>query len=262
MIPAQGEPFKIPRELERRPPRSVRRRAATLGCGVIAGRCLGLIFALVALFLLLRVPLTIAIVTHGESHSGVVMKTWSGKSGRRGTITYHLRYAYEAAGQTHSDSRTVSQEQYDQLSSYPPALPLDVKALSIGGTYFDEMFLPGEWLWGPVWLAVLIAAIGNGIAFVILYYVWIVPWRHKLLCRDGKPVFGRIVKMHTTTGKTTSYYLDYEFDHPGLGIRTATVMVQSEAWHRAQVGEPVSVLCYPHRKRPTVIYEYGDFECL
>jgi hypothetical protein len=232
----------------------------TLGCGVVAGRLIAIVFLLVGLVLLFRVPVTIAVVTHGESHPGQVQRTWISKS-RRST-TYHVQYSYEAGGQFHSGSRSVSSGQYDDLSG-PAAqsVPLDVRAMPIGDVFFEQAFLPGEWLWGPVWLAALIAAIVNGVASLIFYYVWIVPWRQKLLVRDGKPVAGQIVKMHSTSGKTTSYYLDYEFDHPGLGVRTATLMVQSESWHRAQVGEPVTVLCYAHRKRPTVIYEYGDFEC-
>jgi len=261
MIPGQQEQFKIPRELERRPPRPVHRRAGTLGCGVIGGRLFAIIFLIAGLIVLGRIPIVIAVVTQGESHAGTVEKTWTSR-GRRGSTHYHVGYAYEAGGIIHSDSRSVSHSQYDQLAANRGAMPLDVRAMEIGGTYFDQMFLPGEWLWGPVWLAVLIAAIINGVALLICYFVWIVPAQHKGLCRAGKPVPGRISRMHSSSGKTTTYYLDYEFDHPGLGVRTATLTVPSERWHMAQVGEPVTVLCYANRKRPTVMYEYGDFECV
>lgn len=259
MIQGQQEQFKIPRELERRPPRPVRRRGGTLGCGVIGGRFFALVFIFVGLVLLGRIPIVIAVVTHGESHPGTVEKTWSSR-GRRST-SYHVAYWYEAGGQVRSDSRTVSHTQYDRLSGSPSALPLDVRAMEIGGTYFDQMYLPGESLWWPVWVAVLVAGIGNGVAWLISYFAFIVPLQHKKLCREGKPIPGRISKMHSSTGKTTTYYLDYDFDHPGLGMRTATMTVTSARWHQAQVGEPVTVLCYQNRKRPTVMYEYGAFEC-
>jgi hypothetical protein len=259
MMQGQQEQFKIPRELERRPPRPVRRRAGTLGCGVIGGRLFAVIFLCVGLFLLARIPIVYAMVTHGESHTGTVQKTWTSR-GRRST-SYHVQFSYEAGGQIHTDSRTVSHAQYDQLSTAPPSLPLDVRALSFADTYYDQMYLPGESLWGPVWVAVLVAVVGNGIAWLISYFVWIVPWQHKKLCREGKPIVGQIARMHSTKGKTTTYFLDYEFDHPGLGVRVRTMTVTRERWHQAYVGEPVSVLCYSHRKRPTVIYEYGDFEC-
>jgi hypothetical protein len=259
MISGQQEQFKIPRELERRPPRPVHRRAGALGCGVIGGRFFALVFIVVGLVLLGRIPIVIAVVTHGESHVGTVEKTWSSR-GRRST-SYHVRYWYEAGGQVRSDSRSVSHSQYDRLSSSLPALPLDVRAKEIGGTYFNEMYLPGESLWGPVWVAVLVAVVGNGVAWLISYFAFIVPLQHKKLCREGKAIVGHITRMHSSSGKTTTYYLDYEFDHPGLGMRTATMTVTSERWHLAYVGEAVTVLCYPNKKRPTVMYEYGDFEC-
>ena len=260
MIPGQQEQFKFPRELERRPPRPVRRRAGTLGCGLIGGRFLTLVFIGAGLMLLARIPIVYDVVTHGQSHPGNVTKTWTSR-GRRST-TYNVAYSYEVGGQTHTGSRSVSHSQYDQLAASPPRLPLDVRAKEILGTYYDQMFLPGESLTGPVWMAVLVAVIMNGFACLIGYFIWFVPLQHKRLCREAKPIPGRITRMHSSSGKTTTYYLDYEFDHPGLGTRTATMTVTSQRWHQAQVGELVSVLCYPHRKRPTVIYDYGDFECV
>jgi len=257
MIPAQGETYKIPRELERRPPRAVRRRQGTLGCGIVGARFIALVLLGAGLFLIGRIPVVIMVVTQGESHPGQVEKTWTSR-GSKGSTNYHLKYSYELGGQFHTNTRSVSKSQYDQLS---PQVTLDVRTREVGGHLFDEAFLPGEWLWKPVWLAVLIAAIINGIAGLIIYFVLFVPMQHKRLCREAKPTMGQITRMHSSSGKTTTYYLDYQWDHPGLGDRTATMTVTSDRWHRAQVGERVSVLCFPNRKRPTVIYEYGDFEC-
>ena len=259
-IPPQQEQFKIPRELEKRPPRAVRRRAGTLGCGLIFGRLFGLIFLGAGLVMLARIPIVYVVVTQGESHPGTVEKTWTSR-GRRST-SYYVRYWYEAGGQVRSDSRSISYPQFEALTAQPNAVPLDVRAKEVFGSWYDQMFLPGESLTGPVWVAALVAVIMNGFACLIGYFIWYVPMQHKGLCRQGKPIAGRITRMHSSSGKTTTYYLDYEFDHPGLGVRTGTMTVSAERWHQAQVGEAVSVLCYPNRKRPTVMYEYGDFECL
>jgi hypothetical protein len=258
MIPGQQEQFKFPRELERRPSRPVRRKAGTLGCGIIAVRFLALALLGAGLILLGRIPVVIMVVTQGQSVPGQIEKTWTSR-GKRST-NYHLQYSYEAGGQIHTDSRSISKSWYGQLSPGSPVL-LDVRVKKIGGTYFEQAYLPGESLWTPVWLAVFFAVLVNGIAGVLVYLMLIVPMQHKRLCREAKPIVGHITKMHSSSGKQIHYYLDYEWGHPGFGLRTATMTVQSEPWHRAQVGEPVSVLCLPHRKRPTVIYEYGDFEC-
>src|SRR5215510_4099584 len=198
MIQTQQEQFKIPRELEKRPPRSVKRRAGTLGCGLIFGRIFVLIFLGAGLFLLAKIPIVYLVVTEGESHPGTVEKTWSSR-GRRST-SYHVRYWYEAGGQVRSDSRSVSHSQYDELSASPPRLPLDVRAREIWGTYYDQMFLPGESLTGPVWMAVLVAVLMNGFACLIGYFIWFVPMQQKRLCREGKPLIGHITRMHSSSG--------------------------------------------------------------
>src|SRR5215213_10056393 len=104
MIPGQQEQFKIPRELERRPPRPVRRRGGTLGCGTIGGRIFALLLLGVGLFLLGRIPVIVMVVTQGESVPGQVEKTWTSR-GRRGSTNYHVQYSYEAGRQVHTDSR-------------------------------------------------------------------------------------------------------------------------------------------------------------
>src|SRR5678809_1151777 len=162
MIPGQQEQFKIPRELEKRPPRPVRRRAGTLGCGLVFGRIFTLIFLGAGLVMIARIPIVHEVVTHGESHPGTVTKTWSSR-GRRST-SYYVRYTYEAGGQIHTDSRSVSHSEYDRLTASPTALPLDVRAKEIFGSYYDEMFLPGESLMKPVWVAALVATVMNGFA--------------------------------------------------------------------------------------------------
>jgi hypothetical protein len=265
MTPAPQEQFKIPRELQRRPPRSVRRKPGTLGCSILIARLVGLALLCVGILLLCYIPITIAVVTRGESHPGQVQKTWTTR-GKRGSINYHLQFSYEAGGQIHTATRSLSKDQFNRISTSltttQPAPPLDVRALSLSGHYFQESFLPGESLWSPIWFAIFIATIENIIAWLVLYFVWIVAWRQKILCRQGQPIPGHIVRKHTTKGKTTSYYLDYQFDHPGLGLRTATLFVNPDRWRQAHVGEPVTVLCYPSRKRPTVMYEYCDIECV
>src|SRR5437667_3858544 len=238
MIPPQHEPFRFPRELERRPPRPVRRRAGTMGCILVLGRLIGLVFLCAGLCLLFMLPITIAVVTHGESHPGQVQKTWI-SHGRRST-NYHVQFSYEAGGAVHIGSRSVSSQQYDRLSSPPNSLPLDVRALPISGFYFEQMFLPGESLWSPVWWAAFAALLSNGIAWLLVYYIWIIPWRHKILCRDARPVVGVISELRSSHGKTTTYYLDYHFDHPGLGVRVASMTVDSLRWQQARVGEAVS----------------------
>ncbi len=263
-MPEPNETFSMPKELERRPPRPVRRREGTLGCGIVFGRLFILPHVIVGLFLLLVMfPATIAAVFFGEVHDGRVVKTWT-TTGKKGSVTYRMKYSYDAGGQERTGDRTVSKTEYQQLSGWSEGQwsgPLKVHTTSVMGHYFDQVVLPDESPWEPVGLSLVMALLWNGIVFIFVYLLWIAPWREKRLYRWGTPVPGRIFGKHTTRGKTTSYYLDYEFVQPGFGLRKKKQGVTSERYYAAREGEMVTVLCYPNRKGPTVVYEYGDFEC-
>ena len=255
----------MPPELARPTPRPVRRRAGSMGCGIVLGRLFILPHLGVGLFLLLfMLPATIAAVFFGEDHDGQVIRTWTTR-GSKGSITYHIKYAYQAGGQERTGDRTVSKKQDQQLAGWSKgssAGAIKVKTVRALGYYYDKAILPGESGWGAVGEAVLFAGFWNGMAFVFVYMLWIMPWRAKRLCRYGVAMPGRIHGMHTTRGKTTTYYIDYEFVHPPFGLRKKSQSVGSERYNAAHQGQMVTVLCYPGKKGPTVVYEYGDFECV
>ena len=261
MNPGQQEQYKIPPELERHPPRPVRRRRGTLGIPMVVGRLVAIFLLAFGFSQICDIALTIAIIMQGQSLPGQVQKTWRTPSGER----YYVRFTYEAGGRVHIGSRTISSGQYEQFFASPatqPALPIKVRAMPIAGFYFRQMYLPGEWLWGPVFGVLKVMAQDALVTWILIYATWILQRRQKRLCRDGTPISGRIVRLRTFSNKATSYQVDYQFDHPRLGTQTKRILIQPKRWKPAEVGEPVSILCYPHKKGPTVIYEYSDFECL
>jgi hypothetical protein len=257
--------YKIPRELERRSPRRVQRKAKSLGCGLVGGRLFIMPHMIVGVVMLFGVlPVKLATVTVGEVYQGRITGT-STKSGSKGRTNYNLQYSYEADGQTHKGERSIKSNEYERLSraaDAEPAETLEVRALNIAGYQTEEAFFPNESRAKPVLFVLLFALFWNAILSVFVFILWVAPWMEKRLYKYGKPVVGRVVKMHTKHAKSTSYHLDYEFDHPGLGQRIATMIVPYDRWQQAREGESVTVLCHPHRKRPTLIYEYGDFVCL
>src|SRR5687768_3783904 len=112
-----AEPYKIPRELDRRPPRRVRRRAGTLGCGVVFARLFITPHVLIGIGLLLWVPLSAAVVTVGESYQGQFVELRTSK-GKKGKDRYHLHFSYDAGGRKHFTNRDLSREQYDQFGDW------------------------------------------------------------------------------------------------------------------------------------------------
>jgi hypothetical protein len=256
------ETFSMPRELEGRRPRRVRRKAGSLGCGIVFGRLFILPHTLIGLFLLFMVPVTIAMMFFGQVHEGRVVTKWM-TSGKK-KINYHIRYSYDAGGEHRSGERSCSKSEYDAIAEPAPSRPpqsIEIRSVGLMGHHFHEAILPGESQWGKIGGTAAIALFWNGFLSIFVYFLWIAPWQEKRLCRWGTPVPGRIFGKHTRSGKSTSYYLDYEFIQPQIGICRKKQSVTSERYYQAREGELVTVLCYPQRTWGAVIYEYGDFEC-
>jgi len=219
---------------------------------------------IIGVLLLLAVPATIAAVFFGNVHRGRVVKAWTARSSK-GRTNYHLKYAYDAGGREKTGERTISNRQYGELTGASTGnivLPIQVWTVHLGGFYFDQVVLSDESPWVSVGLTVLFALFWNGVLSIFVYFIWIAPWQEKRLYRWGTPVPGRITAMHTRSGKRISYCLDYEFIQPQLGLLRKQQPIQGKQYRQAHKGQLVTVLCYPHKKRPAVIYEYGNFECV
>jgi len=261
-IETAAKDFQMPPELQRRPPRAIRRKSGAFGgCGLVFGRLFILPHMIIGLGLLFTVPLTIAEMFFGQVTQGQIIKKWT-TSGKK--TNYHIKYEYDVNGVHRSGERSCSQSEYDAIadpSRTQPPPSIEIRGLNIAGRYFHEAMLPDESRWGKIGFFMFFALFWNGVLSVFVYILWIAPWREKRLYRWGTPVPGRIYGKHTRSGKSTSYYLDYEFIQPQLGMLRKRQSVPSERYYKAHEGQLVTVLCYPHKTRTTVIYEYGDFEC-
>ena len=256
--------FQMPPELRRATPRAIRRRqGAWAGCAVVFGRLFILPHMCVGVFLMLMVPITIGEMFFGTVQQGRIVGKWTTSTKR---TNYHIRYAYDVNGDHRAAERSCSEAEYqvipDPARAQPPPT-IEIRGLSVLGHYFHEAMLPGESRWAEIGALAGAALFWNGILSVFVYLLWILPWREKQLYRWGTPVPGRITGKHTRTGKSVSYYLDYEFISPRWGVlkRQQTIAGQ-QYYHQTHPGQLVTILCYPQKKRPSVIYEFGSFECV
>jgi len=251
----------MPPELHRPPPRAVRRRDGIMGgCGLLFGRLFILPHTIAGIVFLFMVPLTFAEMFLGTVQQGTITAKWTTYSKR---TNYHLRYTYDIANRTQTDEHSCSQKEYDRINpSANPPPTIEIRGINFLGHCFHEALLPGESRWTKVAVIAGMALFWNGCLSIFIYILWISPWQEKRLYRRGTPVPARIFAKHTRSGKSISYYLDYEFIHPQFGMLRKQQTVPSKLYHQTHDGQMVTVLCYSHKKRPTVIYEFGNFECL
>jgi len=253
--------FEMPPELAHRPPRAIRRKDGALGgCGLVFGRLFIMPHTIAGICLLCMVPLTFAEMYFGAVHQGSIVAKWTTYSKR---TNYHLRYTYDIAGRHRTAERSCSQKEYDPINpARDPPPTIEIHSIDILGLHFHEALLPDESRWGKVAVIAGMALFWNGVVSVFVFLFWIAPWQEKRLYRRGTPVPGRVFGKHTRSGKSVSYYVDYEFIHPQFGMLRKDVAVQSKPYHQAHDGQMVTILCYPHKKRPSLIYEFGNFECM
>ena len=117
-----------------------------------------------------------------------------------------------------------------------------------------------------VLFASLLALAWNVVFLWVVYLyakVWLKDRFYLRLYRWGTAVEGRVVRKWEKSEKESAHcYLECEFQHPGLGVRKIKLGVKRGEYRKTHEGRAVSVLCYPHRRRPTRVYEFGhDFRC-
>jgi len=196
-------------------------------------------------------------------HDGRVVKKWT-TTGEDDTV-YHVGYEYDADGMHRKGDLSCSRSQYNALND--PARnqtpqSVQIRSLHLLGRHWHEALLPGESGSRRIWFYVFFALFWNSVLSVFVYLFWVGPWRERRLYRWGTPVPGRIASKRNESGENTSYYLDYEFIQPQLGMQRKKQSVTSDRFNAAGVGQLVTVLCYSNKKSPTAIYEFGDFVCV
>lgn len=252
-------------ELLRPTPRPIRRRVGK-GCEtgclrlfILPHMCAGVFFIIMALHnsLVLIAGQTVQarVLEHTTSH---------GKS-----TTYRIRSAYVWDGREYENQASVSSSQYYSLSDGDtvaikllPIVPRHGVLVAPGASYFTLFGLP--WLMAVFW---------NGVLSLFVYAAYIVPIIHKRIVSRGVPTRGRIIDKRTVSGKSTSYYVKYEFE-PGTSLtgdsawetRVSAAPLRREMsvsnmfWQQAGIGDEVTVLYIPNKPKMSLIYRFAEYE--
>jgi hypothetical protein len=177
--------------------------------------------------------------------------------------SYQVTYAYVHGGRQILGYRSFSlggRSSPSDEERLSPGKIVPVRHIGVGALRHEELLLPGESAWKGVAPVLFMAAFWNGIVGVFVYTLWYLPWRNRNLLRWGTAVPGQITRLHTKTGKSTSYHADYTFTMPGGTVHEATMTVSTkELWETLAEGQPVTVLRSPGGPKPSVIHEASDY---
>jgi hypothetical protein len=94
------------------------------------------------------------------------------------------------------------------------------------------------------------------------YFLFMRAWRMRRLIRVGIVAPGVITHKRLVERKTPMLYLGYRFATPDGREHQAEQRIWSLDWDRARQGQTVTVLHWPGRERPSVIYEFARYQCV
>jgi hypothetical protein len=196
-----------------------------------------------------------ALEDHGRSTTGEVTEktTWSHKNSR----TYRVRYSYEAAGRSYSNSADVSSNEYAAFTRGErcPVVYLEDK---------PNISYPGRP--GPVLdrqnTTTVVMALFAAVAFAIwLGCVEFFVRRELWLAREGETAVGRIIERGTTQQRRqTLYWARHEYTSPSQQICSSWHYIPQLIWENLHPGLRVTLLfdpANPARHMPLYAFKYA-----
>lgn len=248
-------PTRLPTPVSPLVPRSIRRRKA-LGGGIWAGRLIILPHTLIGMGLIVFVFVVLGWIMAGTDTRGLVIKKF--EESDEGKAVYKVRYTFDAGDKAREDTTTLERAQWAALTESSPEADarssVRVRYLRIGPWVYSNALGEGESVWGALGFAVVFAGFWNGIVFLFVYFLWIAPYRGRRLYKWGQAVPGVIVSIRNSRPRK----VEYEFESAGQTCRGR----MSVSDGNVSVNEAVTVLHKPGNPRKSVIYEYGQWECV
>lgn len=227
------------------PPRTARRTAGGGGCG----RVFLVPFVVVGLATAVAVPLRLWVEVAGLPITATV-DDLTAHHGRRGGVTYTVRFRYELAGRPYTDTQEVTAGEYAAVRRgqqlHGRTRILDGHSLAITDA--------GSGLWQTAKLAAF-AAFWNGFIGWIVYAAVVAPWRVLRLVRTGVAVPGTVISHREAGSKRTLRFVTYRFTTRDRRELTREMSVVGTAG--PVDGTPVTVLYDPNRPTRSVAYEFA-----
>ncbi len=204
----------------------------------------------------LAIVAQVVVVIFGASLPATVTRRHSGRSGKGGTI-YIIDYSYDGGRIGDQD---VSLSHYQRLS---PGTKVAVKSMAIAGRSFSLLVDPIGPTLHLLGFFALFNVLWNGIMFLFVYSLLILPSRRKWLVQNGVAASGRVtrkVRLSGRNGKT--YTVKYQYIAANGSTYSGEIPVVSAAYQGIIESQELHVLYDPAKPKRSVAYELADYVCL
>jgi hypothetical protein len=212
--------------------------------------------------LLFAMPGSVIWAIAGDDYTASVTRIWI-ENGRKRSITYRAAFTYTLPTGPRQTSDTIDSDQYHRLDTTPPEQrTLRVRAIKVGPIFFDKPIDNSSGAWTYVVSVWFFSLFWCGITGIFVHFLYIQPYRQRLLYRSGEITAGTIVSKYTRRAKSTTYYLRYAFTLPDGRHFEKVMPTRQNLWQSAEVNQPVTVLYSPSNPKRSIVYDYGPYECI
>jgi hypothetical protein len=190
--------------------------------------------------------------------------TTSKKSG----LIYHAQYSYVVDGFSFSEDDTIDSAEYAHLKKGQPCTVRVFRFLP--KTLPQRLGSSSPWLKWPKYL--VMALFWNAFMSLIVWCVWIDPWRKWMLLKYGTAVAGQVKSRETYRGSKggTYYRVHYVYvpaiDDAGMvsesELLNGKMSVSFRDYNSATTGKVVTVLFSPNKPRRSIVYDFAEYEAI
>lgn len=181
--------------------------------------------------------------------------------GSKNTTAYEVHFRYQQFGTEHQERTTVPKAVFDTLHQNDV---LDVKVFPLPISSLTQLKYPGSFDSHvvKVMVSTAMALFWNGIVSVFLWAFYVRPLINRWLVQNGWPASGQITGKSVQSGKTTTYYVEYQFALPQDGTKPGKMEVTADAYSLVNPGDSVSILYSTKNPGWNVVYELADYEVM
>jgi hypothetical protein len=173
-----------------------------------------------------------------------------------------IRYEFRVDREIKTHSSAVGLADFNRYQPYDDSKPrVTVRHLSFWLLEHTEL-RDHVRFWNPagfftIWVAFWDTAVG-----CVVYILWIKPFRIRWLYKHGDTTSGAVIGKRTQAGKTTTYFVDYVFNHPYTGeqLKGEVEAPNAATYDRVRIHQIVTVLYSPKKPKRSTVYELGGYE--
>lgn len=172
--------------------------------------------------------------------------------------SYSIKYCFNVDGKRYNGSDSVKLDDFNDIGIESP---VQVKYLPSAPLMFPTVITAHDSRIGAVLFIWAHTTIWNLLIWFIIYQIFWRPRIIRTVYLNGEPALAEITNKKRISGKTISYFIEYQFKPQETVdiIAKGSVYVSPEDGNKIEVGDCFTVLYLPNKPNRSVLYQFGPY---